>query len=337
MPAYTVTLAPDNTAFTVEPGEPILNAAKRQNLNLPHSCQSGICGQCKAQVLDGSAVRGMHAELALSAEEAAQGKILMCCTTLSSDVTLKIPGYNGASAPPVKTFPARVAAVEYAGNVAVLTLSLPKAPPFSFWAGQYVDILLKNNQTRSYSISNGPGSRETLTLHIARRAGGLFSEMLFGENPAVQAKTILRLRGPLGTFTLQDNDKPIIFMATGTGFAPIAAMLAQLAESGSGRPVHLYWGARSESGLYAFQTASELVSRLPRARFTPVLSRPDASWQGRVGHIQQHVAADYPDLSDFEVYACGSPQMIESARAYLQHTCALPENAFFSDAFSPAE
>lgn len=334
--SYTVTLVPDHATFSVEAGEPILSAAKRQNFNLPHSCQSGICGQCKAEVVSGDVAQGVHAELALSSEEAAQGKILMCCTTLNGDVTLKIPGYNGASAPPVKTFPTRVASVDYIGDVAVLTLSLPKAPPFQFWAGQYIDILLKNGQTRSYSIAGSPNQPETLTLHIAKREGGLFSAMLFGEEASIQEKTILRVRGPLGTFTLQESDKPIIFMATGTGFAPIASILRQLADNGSNRTVHLYWGVRHESGLYDFQTASDLIARLPNARFTPVLSRPDESWQGATGYVQTQVAADYPDLSGFEVYACGSPQMIESAKELLQQQCSLPEEAFFSDAFVSA-
>lgn len=334
--SYTVTLMPDHATFTVEAGEPILSAAKRQNFNLPHACQNGICGQCKAEVVSGGVMQGVHAELALSSEEAARGKILMCCTTLNGDVMLKIPGYNGTSAPPVKTFPTRVASADYIGDVAVLTLSLPKSPPFQFWAGQYIDILLTNGQTRSYSIANGPNRPETLTLHIAKREGGLLSGMLFGEEVSIQEKTILRVRGPLGTFTLQENDKPVIFMATGTGFAPIGSILHQLADNGSSRTVHLYWGARNRGGLYDFQTASDLIARLPNARFTPVLSRPDEGWQGATGYVQTHVAADYPDLSGFEVYACGSAQMIESANELLQQQCGLPEEAFFSDAFVPA-
>ena len=334
---HTVTLAPDQTAFTVNEGEPILTAAKRQNLNLPHSCQNGICGQCKAQLIDGKVEQGTHAELALSTEEAAEGKILMCCCTAQSDVQLKVPGYNGAAMPPVKTLPARVFSIDFQHDMAIVKLALPKAPPFVFLAGQYIDLLLKDNHTRSYSIANSPGHAEMIELHIRRREGGLFSGMLFGESATVKEKAIMRIRGPLGTFTLQENDKPIIMMATGTGFAPIKSLLQHMIDTGSRRSVHLYWGARKEADLYRLQEAAGLIAQLPDARFTPVLSRPDEGWCGARGYIQAHVAADYSDLSDYEVYACGATEMVEGAQKHLEAERGLPPEAFFSDAFSAAQ
>ncbi|UOO82960.1 FAD-binding oxidoreductase [Uruburuella testudinis] len=334
--SYTVTLAPDQTAFTVNSGEPILAAAKRQNLNLPHSCQNGICGQCKADLISGEVEQGPHAELALSSEEAAKGKILMCCCTAKSDVQLKVPGYNGADAPPVKTLPVRVCSVDIRHDMAIVKLSLPKAPPFVFWAGQYIDLLLKDNHTRSYSIANSPAQTDMLELHIRKREGGLFSGMLFGEEAAVKEKAIMRIRGPLGTFTLQESDKPMVMLATGTGFAPIQSLLQHMIDTGSRRPVHLYWGARKAADLYALPAAEALLAQLPDAKFTPVLSRPDEGWNGARGYIQAHVAADYADLSGYEVYACGSTDMIEGAQKHLENERGLPPEAFFSDAFSPA-
>ncbi|MCS4533035.1 CDP-6-deoxy-delta-3,4-glucoseen reductase [Neisseria montereyensis] len=335
--SYTVTLTPDQTTFTVSEDEPILHAAKRQGLNLPHSCQSGICGQCKAKLVSGEVSGGKYAELALSSEEAAQGKILMCCAIPQSDITLTVPGYNGASAPPVKTFPARVASVEYIHDAAILTLALPKAPPFVFWAGQYIDILLKNGESRSYSIANSPDSAATLELHIRKRENGLFSNMLFGENAVVKEKAIMRIRGPLGTFTLkEESDKPIILMATGTGFAPIHSILQHLIYNNSKRPVHLYWGGRQEADLYRLKEAANIVSLLPQSSFTPVLSQPNTDWQGARGYIQDYVVADHPDLSAYEVYACGSLPMIQSSQQQFIRHHNLPEDAFFSDAFSPA-
>ncbi|EGZ44760.1 2Fe-2S iron-sulfur cluster-binding protein [Neisseria wadsworthii] len=332
----TVTFSQNSISFSVDDNESILSAAKRQSLNLPHSCQNGICGQCKAQVVSGHAVQDGHAEQALTAEEQAAGKILMCCSTAQSDLVLDIPGFD-ADTPPVRTLPARVNSVEYIHDVAIVTLALPKAPPFAFYSGQYIDILLKNNHIRSYSIASSADNPGTLELHIRRRENGLFSNMLFGEDAVVKTGAVMRIRAPLGSFTLRKNSRaPLLLLATGTGFAPIKSILQYLAAHDQQREVHFYWGARHEADLYQADAAAELISRLPNGCFTQVLSRPQDGWQGKTGYIQQHILTDYPDLSAYEVYACGSPAMIEATHQQCETQQNLPRDSFFSDAFSPS-
>ena len=333
---HTITL-PDQTTFTANDGETVLAAAARQNLNLPHSCKSGACGQCRAELVSGDIQMGEHSEQALSEAEKVQGKILMCCTTAQSDISINIPGYN-ANALPVRTLPARIESIVFKHDVALLKLALPKAPLFAFYAGQYIDLLLPGNISRSYSIANSPDQEGILELHIRRRENGVCSEMIFGSEPKVKEKGIVRIKGPLGSFTLQeDSDKPIILLATGTGYAPIRSILLDLIRQNSSRAVHLYWGARHQDDLYALEEAQELTGRLKNARFTPVLSKADDGWQGEKEYVQTATAKDYPDLSGYEVYACGSVTMIESAKSVLTAQCNLPETAFYSDAFSPAQ
>lgn len=333
---HTITL-PDQTTFTANDGETVLAAAARQNLNLPHSCKSGVCGQCKAELVSGDIQMGEHSEQALSEGEKAQGKILMCCTTTQSDISINIPGYN-ANALPVRTLPARIERIVFKHDVALLKLALPKAPLFAFYAGQYIDLLLPGNVSRSYSIANSPEQEGILELHIRRRENGVCSEMIFGSEPKVKEKGIVRIKGPLGSFTLQeDSGKPIILLATGTGYAPIRSILLDLIRQDSSRAVHLYWGARHQDDLYALEEAQELTGRLKNARFSPVLSKADDGWQGEKEYVQTAAAKDYPDLSGYEVYACGSVAMIESAKSVLVAQCSLPETAFYSDAFSPAQ
>ncbi|HGO8557680.1 TPA: 2Fe-2S iron-sulfur cluster-binding protein [Neisseria meningitidis] len=304
---HTVTL-PDQTTFAANDGETVLAAAARQNLNLPHSCKSGVCGQCKAELVSGDIQMGGHSEQALSEAEKAQGKILMCCTTAQSDISINIPGYK-ADALPVRTLPARIENIIFKHDVALLKLALPKAPPFAFYAGQYIDLLLPGNVSRSYSIANPPDQEGILELHIRRRENGVCSEMIFGSEPKVKEKGIVRIKGPLGSFTLQED---------------------------SGRAVHFYWGARHQDDLYALEEAQGLACRLKNACFTPVLSRPGEGWQGRKGHVQDIAAQDHPDLSEYEVFACGSPAMTEQAKNLFVQQHKLPENLFFSDAFTPS-
>lgn len=332
---HTVTL-PDQTTFAANDGETVLSAAARQNLNLPHSCKNGVCGQCKAELVSGDIQMGGHSEQALSEAEKAQGKILMCRTTAQSDISLNIPGYN-PNALPVRTLPARIESMVFKHDVALLKLALPKAPPFAFYAGQYIDLLLPGNVSRSYSIANSPDQEGILELHIRRRENGVCSEMIFGSEPKVKEKGIVRVKGPLGSFTLQeDSGKPVILLATGTGYAPIRSILLDLIRQDSGRAVHFYWGARHQDDLYALEEAQGLACRLKNACFTPVLSRPGEGWQGRKGHVQDIAAQDHPDLSEYEVFACGSPAMTEQTKNLFVQQHKLPENLFFSDAFTPS-
>lgn len=192
---HTVTL-PDQTTFAANDGETVLSAAARQNLNLPHSCKNGVCGQCKAELASGDIQMGGHSEQALSEAEKAQGKILMCRTTAQSDININIPGCK-ADALPIRTLPARIESMVFKHDVALLKLALPKAPPFAFYAGQYIDLLLPGNVSRSYSIANSPDQEGILELHIRRRENGVCSEMIFGSEPKVKEKGIVRVKGPL--------------------------------------------------------------------------------------------------------------------------------------------
>lgn len=332
---HTITL-PDQTTFTANEDETVLAAATRQNLNLPHSCKSGACGQCKAELISGEFEMGDHIDKAISAEEKAQGKVLLCCTTAKSDLKINVPGFN-PNALPVRTLPVRIETIEIKHDVALLRLALPKAPSFAFYAGQYIDLLLPGNISRSYSIANSPDQEGVLELHIRKRENGVCSEMIFGAEPKIKEKGIVRVKGPLGTFTLQkDSDKPIVLLATGTGYAPIRSILLDLIHQNSERQVHFYWGARRQEDLYALEEAEALIGRLKNAKFSPVLSKPDSDWKGENGYVQNVAAQNYSDLSQYEVYACGSPAMTESAQSLLAQKCALSEDAFFCDAFSPA-
>lgn len=328
-----ITVTPSQTEYETQDNETLLAAAIRNGINLPHACQSGVCGSCRAQLISGSIKQSTeYDDYVLSQEELDEGMILLCCCQAQSDVVIDMPTYAGAKALTIRTLPARVASVDVRDDTAVLKVALPKAPPFVFYAGQYMDILLKEG-ARSYSIANAPNETGQLEFHVRLHEGGLFSPQLF--DGRLKAGSIIRLRGPFGAFTLSDHtEKPLILLATGTGFAPIKSLLTHIAQTQAERSLHFYFGNRHRSGFYDDAALQDLLSQLPNARYTPVLSRPDAEWTGKTGHVTEHVLADYPDLSGFEVYACGSPEMIAGSRHAFTQQAKLPEHAYFSDAFT---
>ena len=327
--SHKVTISPANLEFNVE-GETILSAALAAGINLPHSCKDGACSACKCKLTSGQVTHDQYNLSALSTEEAADNYILTCKARLNSDITLDLPGFSNGF--PIKTLPAKIESLEKTGSVAVLKLRLPANQVFDFYAGQYVDVLFEG-QARSYSIANSPTNKGSLELHIRHRPGGLFSEAVWNK---LAVNQILRFKGPLGSFTLQEKSSaPILLVCGGTGFAPIKSLLEYLQASGNTRKIHLLWGNNRPEDFYLtellvpWQAALNLKVQL--------CAQEDAPAGYFNGTIAQCVEQSYDDLSSFEVYACGNPAMIEHLYNLTTSNLQLAKTAFFSDAFSPSK
>jgi CDP-4-dehydro-6-deoxyglucose reductase, E3 len=336
---FSITVQPSGRSFSAQPNETLLVAGIRQGIGLPYGCKDGACGSCKCKKLAGSVVHGPHQAKALSAEEESAGYVLTCCATASSDVVLESRQVTQAGAYPIKKMPVRVTSLTRASaDVMVLQLQLPASERFQYHAGQYVEFILRDGSRRSYSMATAPHLQATqpgLELHIRHMPGGLFTDQVFG---SMKEKDILRIEGPYGSFFLrEDSDKPIVLLASGTGFAPIKAMLQHMQAKGNQRPTTLYWGGRRPSDLYQHGWIEALCSDMPHVRYVPVVSDalPEDGWRGRTGFVHQAVLQDSPDLSGHEVYACGAPVVVASAqRDYL--AAGLPAEAFYADAFTSA-
>ena len=347
--SHKVTVRPSGQAFQVEGDETVLAAALRSGVGLAYGCKNGACGSCKGKLLEGTLVHGAHSASALSAEEEARGFALFCCSRPQGDVVIEARELTGFGDIPIKKMPCRVAKIERpTADVAIVSLQLPASERLQFRAGQYLEFILKDGTRRSYSIATAPHADEQISLHIRHMPGGLFTDALFGATqPAVKERDILRFEGPLGTFFLrEDNPRPIVLLASGTGFAPIKALAEHIFhkrinvdEPGKpARPVLLYWGCRSRKDLYLPALPEQWAAEQPNFRYVPVLSEPAAEdqWTGRTGFVHRAVMEDLPDLSGHQVYACGVPVMVDSARRDFTAHCGLPEDQFFADAFTSA-
>ena len=339
--SFTVTVRPSGKQFEVDQGEFVLDAALRQGVVLPYGCKNGACGSCKAKVVEGAVEHGPHTEKALSAQDAAQGFALMCCAKPSGDLVVEAKVVSAAGDIQVRKVPCRVSSIEkVAPDVVVVKLQLPATERFQYLAGQYVELMLRDGARRSYSMAGAPHAAAQLELHIRHMPGGKFTDALFGATqPAVKERDILRFEGPMGTFFLRtDSEKPIVFLASGTGFAPIKAIVEHCAHEGIRRPMTLYWGGRRPQDLYMHALCEQWQRELPDFRYVPVISDalPEDGWTGRSGFVHRAVMEDFPDLSGHQVYACGAPIVVDSARRDFTQSCRLPEDEFFADAFTSA-
>ena len=330
---FKAVIQPSGHSFPIEAHETILEAAIKHGYTLPYSCRDGVCGTCKGKVVTGQVDYGKFQESTLTDAEKTTGMALFCCARPLSDLVLECREVNAVKDIPVKTLPCRVQKMELpAPDVMVLSLKLPANERLQFLAGQYIDILLKDQKPRSFSLANAPHDDEFLQLHIRNIVGGEFTQYVF---ETLKERDILRFKGPLGTFFLrEETSKPILFVASGTGFAPIKSIIEHALHIGLKRTMHFYWGGRQLADLYMLDKAIDWEKR--GIKFTPVLSDPfpPDAWQGRTGFVHQAVLDDYGDLSGHEVYVCGAPIVVEAAQRDFTTQGKLPNDAIFSDAFT---
>jgi len=332
---HTVTLQPSGHQFQVEDGEAVLAAALRQGFVLPYGCKNGACGSCKGKILSGSVDYGVYQHKALTDDEKAQGKALFCQAKPLGDLVLEARAIGAVKDIQIKKLPCRVQKMErLADDVMVLHLKLPANEKLIFLAGQFIEFLLKDGGRRSFSMANPPHDAELIQLHVRHVAGGQFTDHVFNK---MKERDILRCEGPMGTFFLrEESDKPVVFVASGTGFAPIKAIIEHMFHKSITRPMTLYWGGRRPKDLYMNELVTAWAAEHAGFKYVPVISEAllEDNWSGRTGFVHHAAMQDFPDLSRHQVYACGVPVMVNSAKRDFIAQCGLPEEEFYADSFT---
>jgi CDP-4-dehydro-6-deoxyglucose reductase, E3 len=349
---HSVLIEPHGRTLRVVSGQAVLEAALAAGLNLPHSCKSGHCSSCRAQLLTGEIHYPNGRPLGVTAEEARGGQILLCQAQPRSNLVVRARFVESVADVAIKTLPARIGRLTpLAPDVLQVMLRLPAVERLRFHAGQYLDVLLAGGRRRSFSIASPPHDSESLELHVRRVPGGGFTERLFAgaalapRPPAageaevpLAVGSLLRIEGPIGQFSYADGAGRALMVAGGTGFAPLKSMLRHVLETGRRRHIHFYWGARHVADLYEEERVLGWTRSHPELSFTAVLSEATASEAAhhRTGWVHDAVLSDYPDLSDLEVYAAGPPAMIEAMRtAFPRHGLAPGRLHFDSFDYAP--
>jgi len=331
--AHRVTLKPSGHSYEVPEGKSVLQAGLDAGFMLPYSCRAGVCRTCRGTVLEGKVDYGLAHETYLPQSDRAKGLALLCQAKPLSDLTVQVREVHGVRP---RIIPCRVERFDKpAPDVAVLGLRLPMNENFRFLAGQYIDLLLKDGKRRSYSIGTrpDPGGVTAIELHVRHTPGGLFTDHVFSQ---LKVRDLLRFEGPLGSFYLrEDSAKPIVMVASGTGFAPIKAMCEYALEKQleQRRPITLYWGCRAQRDLYMLELPRSW--QRPGFKFVPVLSdpTPQCRWNECTGFVHRQAMRDFPDMSGIQAYACGAPVMVDAARQDFSAQCGLPAEEFYADSF----
>lgn len=332
--SHIVTLAASGKRFEVRGGETVLEAAQRAGLALSYSCLAGVCGSCKATLLQGECGYPRNPPAALSAAERARDAVLLCQAVPKTD--LLIAAREVAS---VEDLPRRIVNAQVVGKEALapdmIRLRMQTTPRLRWLPGQYIDVLLEDGRRRAFSIALAPHLGPQLELHVRHVAGGGFTSFVFDE---LETGDMLRVEGPLGTFVPREHsERPMILMAGGAGFAPIKALVEHFLHLGTRRTMHLYRGARTAADLYLRGLPEQWSRQAERLDWQAVLSDPEAAREAglRSGFVHEAVLEDHPDLSGFDIYMSGPPAMIDAGRrAFVE--AGLPEDRLYYDSFDYA-
>ncbi|WP_414648217.1 2Fe-2S iron-sulfur cluster-binding protein [Dyella sp.] len=336
-PVFTVTLHSSGRRFDVEPGQTVLEAAQRAGIALPYSCRAGVCGSCKASLLEGHCEYPRNPPTALNVHDRACRAVLLCQAVPASDLRVAVREVTSVEDIARRRLDVRVSRKwQLAPDVIGLHLQpVPGEPRLNWLPGQYLDVLLDEGRRRPFSIANGPQPEGTIELHVRHVAGGGFTSWV---SEVLQEGDTLRIEAPLGTFVpREDSERPIVFMAGGTGFAPVKAILEHFLALGTRRSIDVYWGARSAADLYQRALGEQWAACTPGLRFHAVVSDPEqAALAGmRAGLVHEAVLEDHPDLAGFDVYMSGPPAMIDAGHK-LFLDAGLPEDRLYYDSFDYA-
>ena len=329
---FKIKIEPSGHQFEATPDETVLEAALRHGISLPYSCRGGNCGSCKAKVKQGQ-IEYQHIPDGISSKEKNAGFALLCQAYSRQDLVIESREIEKSIEIEVRKFPCRVQVREQLNHdVLLIKLKLPGTDRMQFLAGQYINFILKDGRHRSFSIANAPHDDEFIELHIRHIPGGEFTSDAFEH---MHEKDMFRIEGPLGYFYLRENsERPIIFMAGGTGFAPIKGIIEHALAKETTRPMYLYWGARTLEDLYMRALPEKWAREHENIHFIPVLShpKPEDNWQGKTGLVHEVLLNDFDDLSSYELYGSGPPKMVYAGRDVFPDK-GLDLDHYFSDAF----
>ena len=326
----------DEKTVKVEGGKPLLATLKEEKIFIPSACGGrGSCGLCKCKVKEGAGGY-LPTELPwITDEEKKENVRLSCQLKVKNDFEIEIPDelFN------VRQYETEVAKLrDLTHDIKEVTLKLVEPENINFTAGQFIQFevpvyeLTDEPVYRAYSCSSKPSDSNIVELEIRLVPNGICTTYV---HKFLKEGERVIINGPYGDFHLRDSEADIVFIAGGSGMAPIKSILLDMEEKGVNRKARYFFGARSLKDLFLVEEMQRLEKSLPDFTFIPALSQPDEQdkWEGETGLITKIVDKHVENVENLEAYLCGSPGMIDACVEVLTEK-GLPEDKIYFDKFA---
>ena len=314
------------------PNEIVSDASYRQRINIPLDCRDGVCGTCKSFCESGEYELGDYVpDEAMTEDEEEDGYVLTCQMTPKSDCIIRIPATSDVAKTSISTYVGKLASFDRLSDTALaFTLKMDDRSSMGFLPGQYVNVSVPGtDQARSFSFATGPGADE-LGFLIRNTEYGVLTTYL---RDRAKVGDQVEFNGPLGSFYLRKIERPVLFLAGGTGLAPFLSMLHKIErDGGSEHPIHLIFGVTNDPDLVGIEELEGYAERLPNFTFRCVVAAEQSSYPHK-GFVTHHMQPEHLNDGLVDIYLCGPPPMVDAVRKYLADQGIQPAS-FYYEKFS---
>ncbi len=332
--AYEIELNPSKHRFSIEKHETILEAALRSGLSVDYGCSNGACGKCAAKLICGEVEKIAHQDYVFSEAKKRAGHLLMCCYQAKSNVTLETKEASHTDEIQQQRIKVKIKKIETPiEGIKILHVRSPRTHRLRYIAGQRVNLINSNNESRSYSIASCPCDALNQQFHLPFHADDHFLASILDPN-----QRSLEIEGPYGSFVLQEKStRPVLFLAYNSGFGAIKGLIEHALSLELSQPISLVWITDIKDRHYMHNYCRSIDDAVDNFDYIPLTlygdsdnteSKFDLPLNEPLSETLKNVVSRHQNLDQYDIYIAGDALFTQYCRTILPKSGAIPAQIY---------